>query len=282
MTLQRLMKAKEGFGWAYEAPEAVTYYRAYEATRLSVVEYPAALTRTVIAAGLTKGPVVDLGCGYGTLGILLRTDLDIEAIFRAYLRGGFPRARSGSPTIVGVDRSWSALRVAEESGAIDRGLLADLNFPSPHLTRAGDEAIVICTAVLGYLRPQGLRRVLDLLRPRIALLTAVTWLLADLRDAFAGSDFRLTQLTEVPVFQRWASDGEKQRMPAALVQGAHRAHCFAAHRAPIPVTQLKDRIEDLRLLRSSNQWLAAGRSGCELIPGRDRRQPAAGAEAGKW
>jgi hypothetical protein len=269
---RELMAAKEPFESAYAAPDATTYYRAYAATRLSIVEYCAELVRAANELNLTAGPVVDLGCGYGTLGTLLRGSLGVEGVYSAHLGADPPEAsnlRGRGPVIVGVDRSPAALRCAEHSHSIDRSIELDFDAQPEQIGNHGPEAIATCSAVLGYVRPVALRAALDVLRPRLAFITCVTWLVAELRDAFQDSECSVEQLNTVPLFQRWATAGEEARMPGALLEGAHRADCFLLSRGTAPTDVMADRVEQLRERRSGSLWLGAGRpGGCELTPGR--------------
>jgi SAM-dependent methyltransferase len=259
------MGEKESFAEVYEATEAGSYYRAYAPTRLSIVEYAATLVRTAVDLGC-DGPVLDLGCGYGTLGLLLRTELGISEAYGEYLAGRAPRAPNGPhvPTIVGFDRSATAPAAALRDGLLDRFEVIDLNALPPGTSEHGADAIVVCTAVLGYVHPRALRAVLDRLRPRIAIVTCVTWLMPEFLEAL-GEECTVAKLNRLPLFQRWATPGEELRMPNALVEGAHRAECFLLSREPLPVASFRAELERVRRQRADDRWLAAGRSGgCEL------------------
>lgn len=268
MSLDTLMAAKEPFDDTYTAQDPLPYYESYAATRLSIVEYPATLVRAMVDLGIARGPVVDLGCGYGTLGVLLRTGLDIEGVYSAYLGGDaphLPERLDYSPHIIGVDKSLAALLAAQKAGFVSEGIALDLDASPLDIPDYGRDVIASCCAVLGYVQPVALRIALDTLRPRVAIITCVTWLVAELCQAFAGSDYEMTRLSDVPIFQRWATSGEELRMPDALIQEAHRAHCFVLSTDVVPATVLKERVECLRAQRAGNTWLAAGRSqGCEL------------------
>jgi hypothetical protein len=263
---ERLMSAKEDFETAYLKPDPFAYYQAYAPTRLSIVEYPAALVRAARSFGLADGPVIDMGCGYGTLGALLRTERDIEAVYKAYLAGEVVESETAKPEIVGVDHSPQALASAERSGLIDDGLALDLNSGPPEFpgNMNLEGSIGVCCAVLGYVQPRALRAAFDLIRPRIAFVTCVTWLADEFCDAFVGSLFNVTEISRAPLFQRWATPGEKVRMPGALVQDAHRANCYVLSRGHPPIDVLTDCVEDLRRRRAASTWLAAEWLSAEL------------------
>lgn len=261
------MAEKESFADAYEAPDPAAYYRGYAPARLSIVEYAAALAGAAVELGVAGGPVVDMGCGYGTLGLLLRTDLDIHAAYSAYLDGHDPVVAPGSEKafdIVGVDRSAPALQAARGAGFIDRGKSMDLNAPSFHVPEYGLDSIAVCTAVLGYVHPEALRATLDALRPKLTIVTCVTWLMPTFMQAF-GRRYTIAKLNRRPLFQRWATAGEERRMAGALIEGAHRAECLLLSGEPLPTEALAQALERVRSRRADDSWLAAGRpDGCEL------------------
>jgi len=262
------MRAKESFADVYNAPTPIPYYRGYAATRLSIVEYGAALVDAALDADLADGPVIDLACGYGTLGALLRTPLGIEGIYASYLQGRELRvqaARGGRPRIIGVDSSAEALSAALGAGLIDEGLELDLNSPPATLPGYGEGSIAVCCAALGYVQPRHLAALLEAIRPRLAIVTCVTWLKGEFLRAFDGGGYRAIQLNRRPLFQRWATAGEEARMTPHLIDGAHRSDCFALSMKEPPLDRLRDRLAAVRASRAKSRWLAAGRAGgCEL------------------
>lgn len=263
------MAFKEKFAATYSYSDPIPYYRAYAATRLSIVEYPAALVRTARELDLAAGPVVDLGCGYGTLGALLRTGLEIEDIYAAYLEGEVLRCspdRAYEPAITGVDQSRPALAAAQDAKFIDCGLARDLNERGTFPVALSKDSIVACCAVLGYVRPQALRSAIEQIRPRIAFVTCVTWIGAEFRGVFMESAYTITQVNTLPLFQRWATSREERQMPTALISGAHRADCYVLSRGEMPLGPFVEQVEATRARRAVSQWFAADRSdaSCEL------------------
>jgi SAM-dependent methyltransferase len=262
------MAKKESFTDAYQAADPIHYYSRYAPTRLSIAEYVAALIREIVELGLASGPVVDLGCGYGTLGALLRANLDVEGVYASYLAGRrlrLPERTSYEPTIIGVDRSAAALKAAKLDRLIDDGRAMDLNSTDFEATGFGADAIAVCTAVLGYVQPATLMEAIAAMRPRLAIVTCVTWLAAEFEEASHRQPYAVVQLNRRPLFQRWATAVEESQMPEALIEGAHRADCFLLSSQPVPVNRLAETVEELRARRAASTWLAAGRaSGCEL------------------
>jgi hypothetical protein len=194
----------------------------------------------------------------------------LEQIFRAYIDGEEPRLGQDidfSPGIFGVDSSRPAIVAAVRSRTIDSGITCDLNATDALAGRRSSEAIAVCTAVLGYVTPEALSKVVAQVMPRAVVVTCVTWLCEALGVAFADSPYTLCRLTESPVFQRWATPGENAKMPDALLSGAHRAHCFVLGTDPdrLPKAELRSAVEALRDRRALDPWLAAGRSSCELV-----------------
>lgn len=266
--LVALMAKKESFADVYCASSPVPYYQRYAPTRLSIVEYAAVLVGAINDLGLADGPVVDLGCGYGTLGVLLRTGLDIEGTYSTYLDARdvrVPAEPSPIPTVVGIDQSASALSAALSAGLIDKAVTMDLNSPRFRPSEFGSQAVAVCTAVLGYVRPSALLATLSAIRPRFAIVTCVTWLASEFVRTFRGQDLTIAKLNRRPLFQRWATPNEESHMAEVLIDSAHRAECFLLSTDPIPVNLLGERIETLRAVRGESAWLAAGRrAGCEL------------------
>ena len=263
------MAFKERFSATYACVDPIPYYRAYAATRLSIVEYPAALVRTARELDLARGPVVDLGCGYGTLGALLRTGRDIEGVYAAYMEGEVLRCspdRAHDPVITGVDQSRPALDAARHARLIDSGLERDLNGRQTFPAALGENSIVSCCAVLGYVRPQALRVAIEQIRPRIAFVTCVTWIGAEFRGVFRKSPYTITKINRLPLFQRWATPREGRQMPAALINGAHRADAYLLSLGEVSLEPLVQQVEATRARRAASHWLAANSpyGSCEL------------------
>lgn len=267
-TVAALMAKKESFSDAYESGDPRLYYRRYAPTRLSVAEYPAALVRRIAELGIARGPVIDLGCGYGTLGALLRTDLDIEAVYASYLAGSelrLPLDKSYTPSIIGIDRAGAALAAARRAHLVDGAYQLDLNSPELGNCDFGAEAIAVCTAALGYVRPAALMRAIVKMRPRLAVVTCVTWLAEEFGRAAREQPYPVMRLNRQPLFQRWATAEETAQMGDALIAGAHRADCFLIGEETAFATALAETVERLQAERGASAWLAAGRrDGCEL------------------
>lgn len=267
--LARRMAAKESYDDVYRPDHPTPYYCRYAATRLSVVEYPAALLRLALRLGLFSGPILDLGCGYGALGYLIRTGRDIESLYRRHLSEegvhGDPLEIDRQREIIGVDRSLGPLQFASNAALVDRAIQMDLNAHAFCPTKIGRECAVSCSALLGYVYPSSLRTVLDILRPSIAFVTCVSWLSQEFHAAFEDCDFEVIKLSGPPVFQRWATESELTDMPDALIAGAHRADCYAISGRSLPERKLRECVEIERARRAKSTWLGAGRpGGCEL------------------
>lgn len=255
---------KTSFEDVYYQTDPFPYYARYSETRLSIVEYPAALLRHCLENGFIEGPIFDFGCSYGTLGALLRTDLGIEGLYHLYEAGRLPEAchRPG-PLIVGIDRSRSALASARRSCFVDMGIAMDLNAPGFWAWNSG--GAISCSALLGYVGPLGFRTCVDRLAPATAFVTCVTWVADAFLQAMEGSRYRLMRLNQLPVFQRWATEAELRLMPDCLIEKAHRADVFVLSRGPLPENDLGEVVESVRRRRASSAWLAMGHvGGCEL------------------
>jgi carnitine O-acetyltransferase len=119
--------------------------------------------------------VVDIGCGYGINGALLRCDLTMEALYERYgsaslmTRGdllaqdrSLCSGLSPGLRIVGLDVSRPALEYAEQAGFVDAAVLADLEAgdptPAQRSALAGAD-LVISTGCVGYVTGKTLARV---------------------------------------------------------------------------------------------------------------------------
>jgi carnitine O-acetyltransferase len=119
--------------------------------------------------------VVDIGCGYGINGALLRCDLTMDALYERYGSASLmthtellDRDRSLcsglSPGVrfVGLDVSRPALEYAQQAGFVDAAVLADLESDDPTPSQRSvlaDADLVISTGCVGYVTGATLARV---------------------------------------------------------------------------------------------------------------------------
>ncbi len=124
--------------------------------------------------------VLDIGCSYGTNGILLRTPLDFHRLAQRYADLGncdvsaekladldrhylasWPR---DDIRVIGLDASEPAVRYAQSVGAIDEGITANLEqgtLTADQKTLLKQVDLIISTGCIGYVTDRTFRQVLD-------------------------------------------------------------------------------------------------------------------------
>ncbi|RWB95813.1 MAG: hypothetical protein EOS61_01430 [Mesorhizobium sp.] len=116
----------------------------------------------------TKLKIIDVGCSYGVNAALLRTDLDLDDLYAAYLdpsgslsrrqeieHRAFFRKRGLRDDIqfVGVDPSFRAVRYALDLGLLEAGVTADVetrDLMAKERSALADADILISTGCVGY------------------------------------------------------------------------------------------------------------------------------------
>jgi SAM-dependent methyltransferase len=135
-------------------------------------------------AATQSGPVtvLDLGCSYGVNGALMKYAVGYDALRHRYtapsLQGlssdqmleldrAFYRSWPQDPgvKVIGLDVSENAIRYAEQSGALDAGICADLEAgdPEPGIAAIISKAdIIVSTGCVGYVTAKTFDRVMQL------------------------------------------------------------------------------------------------------------------------
>ncbi|MFB6452921.1 hypothetical protein [Bradyrhizobium tunisiense] len=121
--------------------------------------------------------IIDVGCSYGVNAALLRTDLDLDELYAAYLEpngslsgrqeiehANFFRNRGlrGDVRFVGVDPSFRAVRYAQSLGLLEAGVTTDLetnDLTVEEYSTLADADILISTGCVGYASERTFARV---------------------------------------------------------------------------------------------------------------------------
>jgi hypothetical protein len=143
---------KADFGAIYDQPDPRAYFRTLEPYDYVIPQHGAELfARLLRARGSGDGHrprVLDVCCSYGVVGTLMKTKLDLAAIYRHYREAadrGLPSeqlidadrrlleeyAEPGSPTVIGLDVATNAIGYALTTGALDAGVAENLEVESP-------------------------------------------------------------------------------------------------------------------------------------------------------
>ncbi|MER9408353.1 hypothetical protein NKI36_30715, partial [Mesorhizobium caraganae] len=123
--------------------------------------------------------IIDIGCSYGINAALLRTDLDLDDLYAAYLEPSgslsrrqeiehraFFRDRGLRDDIqfVGVDPSFRAVKYARNMGLLEAGITADLetrDLTADERCVLADADIIISTGCVGYATERTFARVYE-------------------------------------------------------------------------------------------------------------------------
>ena len=197
---------KHDFSPLYNRPDPRAYYQALRPLDYCLPAFACLIFLRCAEwlARLRDKPgikVVDLCCGYGVNGALLRHEVELDELYSRYddpehtatphetLRGHdrkfFAEREQDSPIdeIVGVDIADRALDYAEDVGLIDTGVAVDLekdSLPDDLREHLADADLITVTGGIGYLSKNTIRRIYEA--------TA-----EDARPWFAGFPLRTTR-----------------------------------------------------------------------------------------
>ncbi|ANT54910.1 hypothetical protein [Mesorhizobium amorphae] len=175
---------KHDFSAAYNRKWPHAYFRAHLALDYMLPDRAKAVFERIFAdyrrvRNKARLKIIDIGCSYGVNAALLRTDLDLDDLYAAYLgsRGSlsgrheiehraFFRNRGLRDDIqfVGVDPSFRAVRYARDQGLLEAGIPANLetrNLTFKERCAMADADIVISTGCVGYATERTFARVYD-------------------------------------------------------------------------------------------------------------------------
>jgi SAM-dependent methyltransferase len=130
---------------------------------------------------IERAALLDVGCSYGINGLLLKKQIDLETLYRAYLE---PNGLLGSQDlqahtrycnglkdrrgiqVIGLDTAEAAVRYGLGIGALDHGIVCDLEsedtaIGADHLPLTVD--LIISTGCIGYVSERTFARLLRLL-----------------------------------------------------------------------------------------------------------------------
>ena len=144
--------------------------------------------------------IIDVGCSYGVNAALLRTDLDLDDLYAAYLEpsGSLSRRQEiehraffrnqglrDDIQFVGVDPSFRAVRYALDLGLLEAGVTADLetcDLTVKERSALADADILISTGCVGYATEATFARVYE------ASATSRPWVVAFAMHPFSYDD----------------------------------------------------------------------------------------------
>lgn len=181
---------KADFGDIYDQADPRAYFTTLAAYDYRIPHAGAEVFRHILSVGLSNGDrvrtVLDIGCSYGIVPMLLRTDLTMTDVFRHY---GGPEVSAMSSEqvaeadreliderssgqrlrILGLDIAANAVRHAVASGSLDAGFVENLEHsdPSPELRDAlAGVDLITSTGGVGYMTEKTFRRLIEAAGPR--------------------------------------------------------------------------------------------------------------------
>lgn len=176
--------AKHDFTPVYNSTWPHSYFREHSALDYMIADRAKPVFERIIAnyrrvRNKTMLKIIDVGCSYGINAALLRTDLDLDELYAAYLdpSGSLSRQQeiehrdffrnSGlrdEIQFVGVDPSFRAVHYAQSLGLLEAGITADLetrDLTAKERSALADADIIISTGCVGYATDSTFARVYE-------------------------------------------------------------------------------------------------------------------------
>lgn len=175
---------KHDFSGAYNRKWPHAYFREHLALDYILPDQAKPIFERVFAGyrrlrNKTRLKIIDIGCSYGINAALLRTDLDLDDLYAAYLgssgslshrqesrhRAFFrDRGLRDDLRFVGVDPSFRAVSYARNQGLLEAGIPANLetrDLTEKERCALADADILISTGCVGYATERTFARVYD-------------------------------------------------------------------------------------------------------------------------
>ena len=192
--------------------------------------------------------IIDLCCGYGLNGALLKHDMELENLYDRYASEGtttlasedlveadqqhFADAKPGMDVIndiVGIDVAENAVRYAEAVGFVDEGVALNLEedaLPPRIATFAEFTDLITVTGGMGYISGETFKKVLDCAAtdemPWIVTFPLCSVPVDDFVETFEEYGLKVETWDDFAFPQRlYSSETERTRMEAAIAAVGH-------------------------------------------------------------
>lgn len=176
---------KADFGGIYDQPDPRAYFLTLGPFDYVIPQHGADLFARLLQA---RGPanagrprILDVCCSYGVVATLMKTKLDLAAVYAHYREARELALTSeqlvdvdrrllqehlepGSPTVIGLDVAPGAVGYALATGALDAGVVEDLEVDAPSAELAAlmsDVDLITATGGVGYVTERTFDRLLD-------------------------------------------------------------------------------------------------------------------------
>jgi SAM-dependent methyltransferase len=175
---------KADFGAIYDQPDPRAYFLTLEPFDYVIPQHGAELFARLLRARATadtrRPRVLDVCCSYGVVATLMKTELELADIYAHYREAGRQdltsehlvdedrrllqeHPRPGSPTVIGLDVAPNAVGYALATGALDAGVVENLEEdpPSAELGALMSEVdLITTTGGVGYVTEKTFDRLL--------------------------------------------------------------------------------------------------------------------------
>lgn len=270
---------KADFGAIYDQPDPRAYFLTLEPFDYAIPQHGADLFSRLLGARQSERRdqhrVLDVCCSYGVVATLLKTDLDLAAVYAHYRQAEAGSLTSGelveldrrllqerhrlrAPTVVGLDVAPHAVAYALATGALDAGFTENLEDDAPSaalIDQICGVDLITATGGVGYVTEKTFGQL-------VAAAPATVWVAAfclrsydytPISDVLSKRGLRTERLPETfpqrrftgPEEQQWAISQVRARGldPSGLEDdGHHHAEFYlsrpAAEVAELPLPQL--------------------------------------------
>ncbi|HZW43189.1 MAG TPA: hypothetical protein VFF32_02185 [Dermatophilaceae bacterium] len=175
---------KANFDAIYDQPDPRAYFTTLEQLDYIIPQHGADVFAQIlkirVADNRYRPKILDVCCSYGVVATLLKTDLEIGDIYAHYRDAAtqslsseqlaaadqrllLEHYRPGSPHVVGLDVARNAVDYAIATGALDAGIVENLELddPSARLTELlSDVDLITTTGGVGYVTRRTFERLL--------------------------------------------------------------------------------------------------------------------------
>lgn len=177
---------KADFGAIYDQPDPRAYFRTLEPFDYVIPQHGAEVITRLLQARddgqARRSRILDVCCSYGVVATLLKTRLDLAAVYAHYREATdqaltseqlvavdrrllHDHADPGSPTVIGLDVAPRAVEYALATGVLDAGVVENLEVDAPSAELAAlmsEVDLITTTGGVGYVTEKTFTRLLDL------------------------------------------------------------------------------------------------------------------------
>jgi hypothetical protein len=234
---------KADFGAIYDQPDPRAYFLTLEPFDYVIPQHGAELFARLLqargAADARRPRILDVCCSYGVVSTLMKTKLDLAAVYAHYREAAAQALTSeqlvevdrrlfqehpepASPSVIGLDVAPNAVGYALSTGALDAGVVENLEVDAPSAelgSLMSDVHLITTTGGVGYVTERTFDRLLDL-APDSVWVAAFCLRTYDYRPIIETLSSHGLQTERLPqtFTQRRFTDPEEERWAVAEVR----------------------------------------------------------------